>query len=178
MDSSNIYSEVRSCIVRNYWDTDKILLSKHYPSYEHGRKKTKNCKCQMLQICNNGKLDNCLFTCSVPHHFLSNHLNSGLRIVYSSQIDITWLGHAIAQADTCWLPTAVAWVCAQLWSSGICHGQSSTEAGFHRVLRFPLPVFIPPNTPSSQTPGTGIIGQKWPMCRLDPVWTPPPTIQI
>jgi hypothetical protein len=37
---------------------------------------------------------------------------------------------------------------------GICGGQSGAGAGFLRVLRFPLPIFIPPNnSPSSQSPG-------------------------
>jgi hypothetical protein len=53
------------------------------------------------------------------------------------------------------------------------------RAGFLRVLRFPLPKpFIPPTSPSSQSPGAGTIGQEWPQCRVDPVWTPSPTIQI
>jgi hypothetical protein len=30
------------------------------------------------------------------------------------------------------------------WSCGICGGQSGAGAGFLRVLRFPLPIFIPP----------------------------------
>jgi hypothetical protein len=42
--------------------------------------------------------------------------------------------------------------------SGICGGQSGAGAGFLRVLRFPLP-FIPPNSPSAQSPGAGTIGQ-------------------
>jgi hypothetical protein len=32
---------------------------------------------------------------------------------------------------------------------GICGGQSGTAAGFLRVLRCPLPIIIPPNSPSS-----------------------------
>jgi hypothetical protein len=32
---------------------------------------------------------------------------------------------------------------------GICVGQSGTGAGFLRVLRFPLPIFIPPTVPQS-----------------------------
>jgi hypothetical protein len=40
------------------------------------------------------------------------------------------LGHAIAQAVSRWLPTAVAWVQTQVWSSGICGGQSGAGAGF------------------------------------------------
>jgi hypothetical protein len=37
---------------------------------------------------------------------------------------------------------------------------SGAVAGFLRVLRFPLPIFIPPNSTSSQPPGTGTI---WPV---------------
>jgi hypothetical protein len=32
-------------------------------------------------------------------------------------------------------------------SCGICGGQSGTGAGFLRVLRFPLPILIPPTAP-------------------------------
>jgi hypothetical protein len=38
--------------------------------------------------------------------------------------------------------------------------------------------FIPPPSPSSQSPEAGTIGQKWPQCRVDPAWTPSPNIQI
>jgi hypothetical protein len=58
-------------------------------------------------------------------------------------------GRAIAQAVSRWLPTAAARVRARVWSSGICGGQSGGGAGFLRVLRFPLPIFILPNSPSS-----------------------------
>jgi hypothetical protein len=68
------------------------------------------------------------------------------------------VGRAIAEAFSRWLPTAAARVHPRVWSSGICGGQSGVGAGFLRVLRFPLP-FIPPNPPSSQSPGAGTIGQ-------------------
>jgi hypothetical protein len=84
------------------------------------------------------------------------------------------LGRAIAEAVSRWLPTAAARVRARVWSSGICGGLSGAGAGFLRVLWFPLPIFIPPNSPSSQSPGAGTIGQKWPTCRVDPVWNPTP----
>jgi hypothetical protein len=58
-------------------------------------------------------------------------------------------GHTIAQAVSRWLPTAVAQVQSRVWSSGICGGQSGSGAGFLLVLRFPLPIFSPPNSPSS-----------------------------
>jgi hypothetical protein len=59
------------------------------------------------------------------------------------------LGRAVAQAVSRWLPTAAARVWSRVWSSGICGGQSGGVAGFLRVLRFPLPIFIPPNSSSS-----------------------------
>jgi hypothetical protein len=68
-------------------------------------------------------------------------------------------GRAIAEAVSRWLPTAAARVQSRVfWSSGICGGQSGAGAGFLRELRFPLP-FIPPISPSSQSPGAGTIGQ-------------------
>jgi hypothetical protein len=56
-------------------------------------------------------------------------------------------GRAVAQAVSRWLPTAAA------WSSGICGGRSGAGADFLRVLRFHLPIFIPPNFPFSVTRG-------------------------
>jgi hypothetical protein len=43
-------------------------------------------------------------------------------------------GRAIAQAVSRWLPTAAARVRAQVWSCGICGGQSGAGAGFLRVI--------------------------------------------
>jgi hypothetical protein len=65
------------------------------------------------------------------------------------------VGRAIAQAVSRWLPTAAARVRTRVWLNGICGGQSGTGAGFLRVLLFPLLIFIPPNSPSSQSPGAG-----------------------
>jgi hypothetical protein len=56
---------------------------------------------------------------------------------------------AIAQAASRWLPTAAARVRARVWSCGICGGQSGAGAGFLRVLRFSLPIFVPPIAPQS-----------------------------
>jgi hypothetical protein len=49
----------------------------------------------------------------------------------------------------CGLPTAAARVRTRVWSCGICGGQSGAGAGFLRVLRFPLPIFIQPIAPQS-----------------------------
>jgi hypothetical protein len=49
-------------------------------------------------------------------------------------------------------PTAAARVRSRVWSSGICGEQSGAGAGFLRVLRFPLPIFIPPIAPQSPSP--------------------------
>jgi hypothetical protein len=58
-------------------------------------------------------------------------------------------GRAIAQAVSRRLPTAAGRVRARVRSCGICGEQSGTGAGFLRVLRFPLPIFIPPIGPQS-----------------------------
>jgi hypothetical protein len=68
-------------------------------------------------------------------------------------------GRAIAQVVSLWIPTAATRVRARVWSSGICGGHIGAGAGFLLVLRFPLPIFIPLNSPSSQSPGASTIGQ-------------------
>jgi hypothetical protein len=57
------------------------------------------------------------------------------------------LGRAIAHAVSRWLPTAAVQVRSQVRSCGICGGESGTGEGFLRVLRFPLPILIPPTAP-------------------------------
>jgi hypothetical protein len=56
-------------------------------------------------------------------------------------------GRAIAQVVSRWLPTVAAWVRVRA-EYGVYGGQSSTGAGFLRVLQFPLPI-IPPISPLS-----------------------------
>jgi hypothetical protein len=58
-------------------------------------------------------------------------------------------GRAVAQVVSRWLPTAAAWVRAGVRSCGIFGGESGIGAGFLRVLRFPLPILIPPIAPES-----------------------------
>jgi hypothetical protein len=67
---------------------------------------------------------------------------------------------AVAQAVSRRLPTAAARVRAWVRSCGFCGGQSGTGAGFLRVLRFTLPIHIPPIAPQSSWAGT--IGQTVP----------------
>jgi hypothetical protein len=55
----------------------------------------------------------------------------------------------IGQAVSRWIPTAAAGVRVRVWSCGICGGQSGAGAGFLRVLRFPVPIFLPPIAPQS-----------------------------
>jgi hypothetical protein len=56
-------------------------------------------------------------------------------------------GRAIAQAVSSRLPTSAARLRAQVKSCGICGERSGTEVCFLRVLRFPLPILIPPTAP-------------------------------
>jgi hypothetical protein len=59
------------------------------------------------------------------------------------------LHHPFICLDSRRLPTAAARVRAWVKTYGICGGQSSTGVGFLRVLRFPLPILIPPVDPHS-----------------------------
>jgi hypothetical protein len=89
-------------------------------------------------------------------------------------------GRVSAQAISRWLPTVAARVPAGSGQVGFVVDKVALGS-FLRVLRFPLPIFIPPNSPSSHSPGAGPIGQKWPTCRVDTVWTPaspPPLCEL
>jgi hypothetical protein len=72
-----------------------------------------------------------------------------------SRIQLLYNMRAIAQAISLRLPTAAdrvrAQVRAQVRLCGICGGRSGTGAGFLRVLRFPLPILIPPTAPHSSS---------------------------
>jgi hypothetical protein len=66
------------------------------------------------------------------------------------------LGRVIAQAVSRWLPIAAARTQSQVRVCGIGGEQSGTGTGFLRVLRFPLPILIPPtaqHSPSSSIRG-------------------------
>jgi hypothetical protein len=86
-------------------------------------------------------------------------------------------GRAVTQADSRRLPTATARVRVRA-ACGVCGGQSSTWAGFLRVLRFPLPIIVPPISPASLSPGAGTTGLLETAVPSGPNWTPPPTIPI
>jgi hypothetical protein len=60
-----------------------------------------------------------------------------------------YIGHAIARAVSRLLHTAAARAGSQVRSCDILCGQSGTGADNLRVLRFPLPILIPPAVPCS-----------------------------
>jgi hypothetical protein len=64
---------------------------------------------------------------------------------------VTILCRAIAQAVSHRILTAAARFRAQVRTCEICDGQSGAEAGFSGVLRFPLPILIPPTAPHSSS---------------------------
>jgi hypothetical protein len=57
--------------------------------------------------------------------------------------------YILSQALSRQFSTTTAFVRSQFSSCGIYGGQSGTDVGFLRVLRFPLPILIPPTAPSS-----------------------------
>jgi hypothetical protein len=72
------------------------------------------------------------------------------------------------------LPTATARVRGRVSSSGIRGGQNGAGAGFLRVyFGFPYQYIFHQMLHPHNHQGPVTIGQKWPTCRVDPVWTPP-----
>jgi hypothetical protein len=58
---------------------------------------------------------------------------------------------AIALAVSHGSPIATVRIRAQVRSCGMCGGQNGTGTGFLRVLRFPVPILIPPTAPHSSS---------------------------
>jgi hypothetical protein len=75
-----------------------------------------------------------------------------MRRLNKRYVTLSTVGSALAQAVIRRLPTAATRVRAQVGSCAICDGQSGAGAGFLRVLRFPLPILIPPTAPHSSSP--------------------------
>jgi hypothetical protein len=112
---------------------------------------------------NHGRMINNYYTefMMIFHHMWRN-INSAVGTISlniltykSSLINVVTqnygCGRAVAQAVSRRLPTAAARVRAQVSSCGICGGRSGTGEGFLRVLRFPLPILIPPTAPHSSS---------------------------
>jgi hypothetical protein len=97
-----------------------------------------------------GTVVNRIFEARCVSHNVWGSLCSCIQDIWYSS------GRDIAPAVSRWLPTAASWVRARVWSCGICGGQSGAGAGFLRILRFPLPIFIPPIAP--QSPSFIILG--------------------
>jgi hypothetical protein len=89
--------------------------------------------------------------------------------VWAKEWTNSYWGRAIAQVVNRRLPTTAARVRAQVSSCGICGGQSGAGAGFLLILRFPLPILIPPTDPHSSS-----IIRGWyngPVSGRDTKWT-------
>jgi hypothetical protein len=80
---------------------------------------------------------------------MMNWEESDLGILSFIVSQLTWRGRATTQAASRWLPTAAARVRCQVRPYGIRGGQRGNEAGFLRVLRFPLQILSPLNSPYS-----------------------------
>jgi hypothetical protein len=65
----------------------------------------------------------------------------------------THLGRAIAKAVSRWLPTVAARVHTRVWQVGFVVDEVASGQVFSEYFGFPPKPFIPPNPPSSQSPG-------------------------
>jgi hypothetical protein len=78
-------------------------------------------------------------------------------------------GRTTAEAVSRWLPTTAAQVRAQVWHVGFVVEKMAPGQVFSEYFGFPCqPHFIPPTSPSSQSTGTGIIGQYMATVRRGP----------
>jgi hypothetical protein len=80
----------------------------------------------------------------------SSLLEQGYRRFIASLSSITF-GRAIDQAVSRRLPTATIRLRTRVRSCRICREQSGPRAGFLRVLRFHVPIRIPPIAPQSSS---------------------------
>jgi hypothetical protein len=90
------------------------------------------------------------------------------RLIQHSYI---YPGRTTPQAASRWLPTAETLVRVQVRSCGICGRQSGARTGFLRVLRFLLPILIPPTTPHSLSIIRGLVqeAKQWATYQMDSV---------
>jgi hypothetical protein len=82
-----------------------------------------------------------VYRCLIPKRFRDTAISLySSKIVHKNEILRTVSNTVIS---------AAARVRARVWSCRICGGQSGVGACFLPVLRFPLPIFIPPVAPQS-----------------------------
>jgi hypothetical protein len=87
-------------------------------------------------------------------------------------------GRAIAQAVSRWIPTAAARVRARVWSMGFVVDKVALGQVFSQYFGFPCHSSLHQILYPHNHLGACTIDQKWPTYRVDPVWTPSPTIRI
>jgi hypothetical protein len=89
--------------------------------------------------------DNTGSKCWIDKWLIGRHLKG------NSRFPMKVLRRVIAQVVSRRLPKAATRVRSQVRSCGICGGQSGSGASFLRVLRFLLPILIPPTAQHSST---------------------------